>query len=292
MDSCKYLEKNGFEVTYLHVDEYGFVMPEQVRDAIRPDTILITIMTANNEVGTILPIGDIGKVAKEKGIIFHTDAVQAAGHIQLDVNELNVDLLTISAHKFYGPKGIGALYIRKGTKIEKYLHGGAQERNKRATTENTPGIVGLGKALELIDSGSEIENLRLISLRDKMINEILEKVPDAKLNGHPQKRLPGNVNISFQGIEGEALLVSLDYKGIAASSGSACMSGSFDPSYVLLALGVDDELARSSVRFTMGEITTDKEIEYTVQNVVEIVKKLREISPFYKAKEKQACTTK
>lgn len=286
LDSCKYLKEHGYDVTFLPVDEYGRVTPEHVLEVIRPDTILISIMTANNEIGTIEPIAEIGKIAREKKIIFHTDAVQAAGHIELDVKALNADLLTIAAHKFYGPKGVGALYIRKGTKIEKYMHGGAQERNKRATTENTPAIVGMGKALELISAEREEENKRLSKLRDMLIHGILDQISDAKLNGHPTDRLPGNANISFTGIEGEALLVSLDIKGIAASSGSACMSGSFDPSYVLLAIGADEDLARSSARFTLGEKTTEEDIAYTVENTVNIVKKLREISPFYKAKEK------
>lgn len=286
LDSCKYLKEHGYDVTFLPVDKYGRVTPEQVFEAVRPDTILISIMTANNEIGTIEPIAEIGKIAREKKIIFHTDAVQAAGHLELDVKVLNVDLLTMAAHKFYGPKGVGALYIRKGTKIEKYLHGGAQERNKRATTENTPAIVGMGKALELVSAEREEENMRLSKLRDMLIHGILSQIPDARLNGHPTERLPGNANISFPGIEGEALLVSLDMKGIAASSGSACMSGSFDPSYVLLAIGADEDLARSSARFTLGEKTTEEDIAYTIENTVKIVKKLREISPFYKAKEK------
>jgi cysteine desulfurase len=281
MDSCEYLGKNGYEITYLPVDEYGLVTPEQVKEAIRPDTILVSIMTANNEIGTIEPIADIGAVTREKGVLFHTDAVQAAGSIPLDVKQLNADLLSISAHKFYGPRGVGALYIRKGVKIEKFLHGGAQERNKRATTENTPGIVGAGYALELAAEHMQEESGRLVQLRDRLIKAVMADIPHAKLNGHPIKRLPGNANFSFQGIEGEALLVMLDMNGIAGSSGSACMSGSFDPSYVLMATGMKEEQARSSVRLTLGAVNTEADIDYTIDNLKEIVQKLRDISPFY-----------
>ncbi len=282
LDTCRYLEKNGYEVTFLKADRYGLVTPGQVKEAIRDDTILITVMTANNEVGSIMPIREIGKTAREKGVIFHTDAVQAAGHIPLDVKELNADMLTISAHKFYGPKGAGALFIRKGVKIEKYLHGGAQERNRRATTENTPGIAGMGKALELAVEEMPAESARLANLRDKFIKDVMDNIEGVQLNGHPELRLPGNINLSFSGIEGEALLVGLDMKGIAASSGSACMSGSFEPSYVLLALGLNDETARGSVRLTMGASTTEEDMQYTLENLIAIIKKLRDISPFYK----------
>ena len=238
LHTCRYLESDGFEVTYLPVDEYGLVSPEQVEAAIRPDTILISVMFANNEIGTIQPIAEIGRTAREKGVYFHTDAVQAMGNIRINVSELNVDLLSMSSHKFYGPKGAGALYVRKGVKLTSFIHGGAQERGRRASTENVPGIIGMAKALELADRNMEEHNRKLTALRDRTIEEISEKIPFVRLNGHREKRLPGNVNFSFEFIEGESLLLMLDLKGIAASSGSACTSGSLDPSHVLLAIGL------------------------------------------------------
>ncbi|MGN1319413.1 MAG: cysteine desulfurase NifS, partial [Lachnospirales bacterium] len=236
LHTCEYLESKGYEVTYLPVDEYGLVSVEDVKNAIREDTILISIMFANNEIGTIEPIAEIGKLAHENNIIFHTDAVQAVGHIEIDVKAMNIDLLSMSGHKFYGPKGIGALFIKKGIKINPYIHGGAQERRRRAGTENVPGIVGMGLAVELAVKELPEEIKRLEYLRDKLIKGILDKVPYARLNGHPTKRLPGNANISFEFVEGESILLLLDYKGVCASSGSACTSGSLDPSHVLLAI--------------------------------------------------------
>ncbi len=281
LHTCQYLESDGFEVTYLPVDENGLVSPEQVKNAIKPNTILITIMFANNEIGTIQPIAEIGKIAKENNIYFHTDAVQAIGNIPINVNELNVDLLSLSAHKFYGPKGVGALYIRKGVKITTFLHGGAQERGRRASTENVPGIVGLGKAIELATENIEKYNKKLIELRDRTIEEITKKVPFIKLNGDRYKRLPGNVNFSFEFIEGESLLLMLDMKGIAASSGSACTSGSLDPSHVLLAIGLAHEIAHGSLRISFGDENTHEDVDYLMEVLPLIVERLREMSPLY-----------
>ncbi|AUS96534.1 cysteine desulfurase NifS [Clostridium thermosuccinogenes] len=281
LHTCQYLESDGFEVTYLPVDKDGLVTPEQVRDAIKPNTILITIMFANNEIGTIQPIAEIGKIAREKGIYFHTDAVQAVGNIPINVEELNVDLLSLSAHKFYGPKGVGALYIRKGTKINSFIHGGAQERGRRASTESVANIVGMGKAIELATANLEEYNKKLIALRDRTIDEVMKKIPFVKLNGHREKRLPGNVNFSFEFIEGESLLLMLDMKGIAASSGSACTSGSLDPSHVLLAIGLPHEIAHGSLRITFGEENTDEDIDYLMEVLPDIVNRLREMSPLY-----------
>lgn len=281
LHTCQYLESDGFEVTYLQVDENGLVSPEQVRNAIKPNTILITVMFANNEIGTVQPIAEIGKIAKENNIYFHTDAVQAIGNIPINVNELNIDLLSLSAHKFYGPKGVGALYIRKGVKITTFLHGGAQERGRRASTENIPGIVGLGKAIELATNNIEQYNKKLIELRDRTIEEITEKVPFIKLNGDRYKRLPGNVNFSFEFIEGESLLLMLDMKGIAASSGSACTSGSLDPSHVLLAIGLAHEIAHGSLRISFGDENTHEDVDYLMEVLPSIVERLREMSPLY-----------
>jgi cysteine desulfurase len=268
-------------VTYLPVDEYGLVSPEQVEAAIRPDTILISVMFANNEIGTIQPIAEIGRTAREKGVYFHTDAVQAMGNIRINVSELNVDLLSMSSHKFYGPKGAGALYVRKGVKLTSFIHGGAQERGRRASTENVPGIIGMAKALELADRNMEEHNRKLTALRDRTIEEISEKIPFVRLNGHREKRLPGNVNFSFEFIEGESLLLMLDLKGIAASSGSACTSGSLDPSHVLLAIGLPHEIAHGSLRLTFGDGNTDEEIDYLIEVLPGIVQRLREMSPLY-----------
>lgn len=281
LDTCRYLEKEGFKVTYLPVDQYGMVSVKDVEKAITDKTILISVMMANNEIGTIQPIKEIGQIAKEHKVYFHTDAVQAIGSIPIDVNHLNVDLLSLSAHKFYGPNGVGALYIRKGVKIGPYIHGGAQERNKRAGTENLAGIIGLGKAIELAVENMEKNNKKLIGMRDRLIKEIMSKVEYTRLNGHPEKRLPGNVNLSFEFIEGEALLLSLDLKGIAGSSGSACTSGSLDPSHVLLAIGLSHEIAHGSLRLTLGDDNTDQEIDYVIEVLPEIVNRLREMSPLF-----------
>lgn len=281
LHACQYLESDGFEVTYLPVDKNGLVSPKQVQDAIRPDTILITIMFANNEIGTIQPIGEIGKIAREKGIIFHTDAVQALGNVHINVADLNVDLLSLSGHKFYGPKGAGALYIRKGVKITTFMHGGAQERGRRASTENMAGIVGLGKAIELATKNIDENNKKLVELRDRTIEEIAKKIPFVKLNGDRNKRLPGNVNFSFEFIEGESLLLMLDMKGIAASSGSACTSGSLDPSHVLLAIGLPHETAHGSLRITFGNENTHEDVDYLMEVLPMIVNRLREMSPLY-----------
>lgn len=281
LHTCEYLEKEGFEVTYLDVDEYGLVDVNDVKNAIKDNTILITVMYANNEIGTIQPIKEIAGVAKDKGIIMHTDAVQAYGNEIIDVNDLGVDLMSISAHKVYGPKGVGALYIKKGTKIHQLIHGGAQEKRRRAGTENIPGIVGFGKAAEMAYENIEEHINKLIGLRDKLISEIMEKIPYTRLNGHPTKRLAGNVNISFQFIEGESLLLSLDMVGIAASSGSACTSGSLDPSHVLMSIGLDHETAHGSLRLTIGDLTTEEDVDYVIEKLPPIVDRLRQMSPLY-----------
>jgi len=281
LHTCQYLEKEGFKVTYLDVDKYGTVDLEQLKNSITDDTILISIMFANNEIGTIQPIKEIGRIAKEKGIYFHTDAVQAIGHVKIDVDDLNIDLLSMSAHKFYGPKGVGALYIRKGVKIDSLIAGGAQERNRRAGTENVPGIVGMGKAIELAYENLEESNAKLIKLRDRMISKIFDRIDYVRLNGHPTNRLPGNVNVCFEFIEGESLLLSLDMEGIAASSGSACTSGSLEPSHVLLAIGLPHEIAHGSLRLSLGDFNTEEEVDYVVDKLVEIVSRLRAMSPLY-----------
>lgn len=281
LHTCQYLESDGFEVTYLPVDENGLVTPEQVRAAIKPTTILITIMFANNEIGTVQPIAEIGRVAREKGVCFHTDAVQAIGNIHIDVEEMKIDMLSLSSHKFYGPKGIGALYVKKGIKLTSFMHGGAQERGRRASTENVPAIVGLGKAIEIASRDVDSYNSKLVALRDRTISEIQNKIPFVKLNGDRFKRLPGNVNISFEFIEGESLLLMLDMKGIAGSSGSACTSGSLDPSHVLLAIGLPHETAHGSLRLTFGEDNSDADIDYLMDVLPAIVLRLREMSPLY-----------
>lgn len=281
LHTCEYLEKNGYEVTYLEVDEYGMVDPEALRAAIKDTTILITIMFANNEIGTIQPIAEIGAIAKEAGVIFHTDAVQAVGHVPIDVNEMNIDLLSLSGHKLYGPKGIGALYVKKGTKLRAFIHGGAQEKKRRGGTENVPAIVGLGVAVETAVATLEEESARQSELRDYLIEQIKENVPHCKLNGHPTKRLPNNVNYSFEFIEGESLLIMLDMKGIYASSGSACTSGSLDPSHVLLAIGLPHEIAHGSLRVTLGESSTKEDLDYLVESLQAIVARLRDMSPLY-----------
>ncbi|HBC31307.1 MAG TPA: cysteine desulfurase NifS [Clostridiales bacterium] len=281
LHTCQYLEKQGFRVTYLDVDEYGFINLDQLKESIRDDTILISIMFANNEIGTIQPIAEIGKIAKEKGIYFHTDAVQAIGNVKIDVNELNIDLLSLSAHKFYGPKGIGALYIRQGVKIDPLISGGAQERNRRAGTENVPYIVGLGKAIELACENIDEHNEKLTKLRKRLIKGIFDNIDYARLNGDEEKRLPGNANFCFRFIEGESILLSLDMEGIAGSSGSACTSGSLDPSHVLLAIGLPHEIAHGSLRLTLGDFNTEEDVDYVVEKLTEIVARLRAMSPLY-----------
>jgi cysteine desulfurase len=279
LHTCEALEKKGFIITYLPVDEHGMIRLEDLRQAITDQTILISIMFVNNEVGTIQPIEEIGRVAKENGVLFHTDAVQAAGNCAIDVQAMNIDLLSLTAHKFYGPKGIGALYVRKGVRIETLQHGGAQERSVRAGTENVAGIVGLGKAAELAKDELSQHIDQLSKLRDQLIAGIKEKISDVKLNGHPTLRAPGNVNVSIAYIEGESLLLNLDLKGIAASSGSACTSGSLDPSHVLLAMGLSHETAHGSLRLSLGRDNTEAEIEYCLQVLPEIVERLRSMSP-------------
>ncbi|MDT8901037.1 cysteine desulfurase NifS [Anaeroselena agilis] len=281
LHTCEYLEKHGFTVTYLPVDEYGMVSVEELQKAITDKTILISIMMANNEVGTIQPVQEIGRIAREKGIYFHTDAVQAVGNYPINVQEMNIDMLALSGHKFHAPKGIGALYIRKGVRIEAVQHGGGHERNMRAGTENVPGIVGLGKAAEIAKRDMAQKVTYLAKLRDRIINEVMTKVPHVKLNGHPTERLPGNVNFSFLFIEGESLLLNLDLKGIAASSGSACTSGSLDPSHVLLAMGLTHEVAHGSLRVTLGRGNTAEEVEYFLQVLPEIIDRLRAMSPLF-----------
>lgn len=280
LHTVQYLEKKGFDVTYLDVDSQGLVNPKGVENAITEKTALVTIMYANNEIGTIEPIEEIGKICKDKGVLFHTDAVQAVGHVPIDVKKQNIDMLSLSAHKFHGPKGIGALYIRKGVRIETFMEGGAQESGKRAGTENTAEIAALGKAIETACTEIEEKNSKLIKKRDKLISELL-KIERSRLNGHREKRLPGNVNISFEGIEGESLLLLLDMAGICASSGSACTSGSLDPSHVLLAIGLPHEIAHGSLRLSLDESNTDEEIDFVIAEVSKAVKRLRDMSPLW-----------
>ena len=281
LHTCEYLEKQGFEVTYLDVDENGLVHPEEVEKAIRPDTILISVMFANNEIGTIEPIAEIGKIAKEHGVLFHTDAVQAFGHAPIDVEEMNIDMLSASGHKINGPKGIGLMYIRKGLKLGSFIHGGAQERHRRAGTHNVPGIVGFAKAVELASAHLEERIKYETELRDYYIHRVETEIPYAKLNGDRTSRLPNNTNFCFRFIEGESMLILLDQKGICASSGSACTSGSLDPSHVLLAIGLPHEIAHGSLRVTLSEKTTKEEIDYTVDELKKIIERLRSMSPLY-----------
>lgn len=281
LHTCAYLEKRGYEVTYLDVDENGLVDPQKVEEAIRPDTILISVMAANNEIGTLEPIREIGKIAHEHGVLFHTDAVQAFCHVPINVDECHIDMLSASGHKLNGPKGIGFLYIRKGVKIRSFIHGGAQERKRRAGTENVPGIVGLGKAVELAWGSMEKRAAHDTELRDYLISRIEKEIPYCRLNGDRTKRLPNNVNFSFRFVEGESLLIMLDMKGICASSGSACTSGSLDPSHVLLAIGLPHEIAHGSLRMTLGEETTKEDVDYVVDQLKEIVDHLRKMSPLY-----------
>jgi cysteine desulfurase len=281
LHTCEYLEKHGVEVTYVDVDENGIIKLDQLEKAIRPTTILISVMFANNEIGTLQPVKEIGAIAKKHNILFHTDAVQAYGQVEIDVNDLGIDMLSASAHKLNGPKGIGFLYIRKGVKIRSLIHGGAQERQRRAGTENVPGIVGFGKAVEIAIATMKDRIEKEIKLRDLLMKRIMTEVPFVRVNGDKVRRLPNNANLSFQFIEGESLLIMLDMKNICASSGSACTSGSLDPSHVLLAIGLPHEIAHGSLRLTLCEDNTEEEINYTVDQIKEIVDKLRKMSPLY-----------
>jgi cysteine desulfurase len=280
LEPCHYLEKHaGYNVTYMNVDEYGAVEPDKLATAITDKTVLVSIMHANNEVGTISPIEEISKITREKGVYLHTDAVQTIGHIPVDVNDLGVDLLSSSAHKFYGPKGVGFIYIRRGTRMTSYMMGGAQENNRRAGTHNVAGIVGMGKAIELAEKNMQKEAEHLTALRDYLIKGLKENIDDVRLNGHPTKRLPNNVNVCIVGAEGEAILLSLDMEGISSSSGSACTSGTLEPSHVLLGMGVPAEIAHSSLRFTMGRLTTKEDIDYVLSLMPSIASRLRAMSP-------------
>lgn len=281
LHACERLEGRGYSVTYLPADEYGRVSARQVEEAIREDTILVSVMFANNEVGTIMPVAEIGAACRKHNVLFHTDAVQAAGHIPIDVKKMNIDLLTLSAHKFHGPKGVGAIYAKKGVRLPPFIVGGAQERKLRAGTENVAGVVGLGAAIELASADMQSRIARTKALRDKLIKGIPERIADVKLNGHPTERLPGNVNFSIRYIEGEAILLMLDVNGIAASSGSACTSGSLDPSHVLLAMGLSHEVAHGSLRLTLGDETTQEEVDYVLDTLPRIVERLRAMSPLY-----------
>ena len=279
---CEYLEGQGFDVTYLPVDRYGLVDPAEVEAALKEDTILISVMYANNEIGTIEPIQEIGKVAKEHDVLFHTDAVQVIGAVQLDMKQKHkdVDMLSLSSHKFYGPKGIGALFLKEGTQIDNFMHGGGQERGKRAGTENVAGIVGMGKAIELATANIEEHNEIIIKMRDRLLSGVLE-IPNCRLNGHPEKRLPGNLNFSFEFVEGESLLLMLDQMGICSSTGSACSSGSLETSHVLRAIGLPPEIAQGSLRLTLGDANSKEDIDYVLDVLPETVGKLRNMSPFY-----------
>ncbi len=281
LHTCEYLEKRGFEVTYLDVDEFGTVKLDELEKAIRPDTILISIMFANNEIGTIQPVKEIGEIAKAHGILFHTDAVQAYAHVPIDVNEYNIDMMSASGHKLNGPKGVGFLYIRTGVKIRSFIHGGAQERKRRGGTENVPGIVGLGKAAELAMGDMQERAEKEVKLRDHLIGRVMNEIPYARLNGHPVNRLPNNANFAFRFIEGESMLIMLDMEGICGSSGSACTSGSLDPSHVLLAIGLPHEIAHGSLRLTLSEENTEEEIDLVVDHLKAIVQRLRGMSPLY-----------
>ena len=281
LHTCDYLESRGFEITYIDVDENGILKLDELKKAIKKETILISIMFANNEIGTIEPVEEVGKIAKENGILFHTDAVQAVGSVRIDVQAINIDMLSLSAHKFYGPKGIGALYVKQGIKFQKFMNGGHQERNKRAGTENVPAIVGLGEAIEKAYNELDEHTSKIKELRDYYVKEVERRIPYIKINGSMKKRLPGNSNISFRYIEGEGMLLNLDLKGISASSGSACTSGSLDPSHVLLAIGLPHEIAHGSLRITIGKYNTKEEVDYLLDNLEEIVARLRNMSPLY-----------
>lgn len=281
LHTCEFLEKQGFEVTYLNVDENGIIRLEELKKAIRPDTILISIMFANNEIGTIEPIKEIGEIANKHGVLFHTDAVQAFGHVPIDVDEYHIDMLSASGHKLYGPKGIGFLYIRKGIKIRSFIHGGGQERKRRAGTENVPGIVGFGKAVEMAAANMQERTEKERELRDYLMERVMAEVPFTRINGHRKNRLSNNINFAFQFIEGESLLIMLDMKGICGSSGSACTSGSLDPSHVLLSIGLPHEIAHGSLRLTLSAENTKEEMDFVVESIKEIVEKLRSMSPLY-----------
>lgn len=281
LHTCDWLERNGYEVTYLDVDEDGLISLDELEKAIRPDTILITIMFANNEIGTIEPVKEIGAIAKKHDVLFHTDAVQAFAHVPIDVEEMNIDMLSVSGHKFHGPKGIGFLYMRNGLKMGAFIHGGAQERARRAGTHNVPGIVGMAAAAKLMTEHMEEYSKKETEVRDYLISRIEKAIPYVKVNGHREKRLPNNVNVCFRFIEGESLLIMLDQKGICASSGSACTSGSLDPSHVLLAIGLIHEIAHGSLRLTLSEETTKDDADYVVDNLKGIVERLRSMSPLY-----------
>jgi cysteine desulfurase len=281
MNTCEFLAREGYDITYLDVDDQGIISLDALKAAIRPDTILISIMYANNEIGAIQPIKEIGEIARSKGILFHTDAVQAFGHVPIDVEKENIDLLSASGHKIHGPKGIGFLYMKNGVKLPPFIHGGHHERGRRAGTLNVPGIVGIGKAAEIAEKDLAKNTEYVTKLRDRLTKGLLEEVPYTKLNGHPTKRLPGNVNISFRFVEGESLLMLVDEKGISASTGSACASGSLDPSHVLLAIGLPHEIAHGSLRFSISEANTAEEIDYTIKSVKEVVERLRSMSPLY-----------
>jgi cysteine desulfurase len=284
LEPCHYLEKQGFRVTYLSVDGQGLVDPDEVRKAITKETILVSVMHANNEIGTIQPIQEISRIAREAGVYLHVDAVQTAGALDVDVNALGVDLLAVSAHKLYGPKGIGCLYVRKGTRLHSFIHGGAQERKRRAGTENVAGIIGFGKAMELSRLERKERGEHLLPLRDRLIKGILESIPDSYLNGHPTIRLPNNVNVIFKYIEGESICLNLDFLGIAASTGSACSSESLEPSHVLLAIGISPEDAHGSVRFTLGRDNSEEDVDYVLEHLPAVVEKLRSMSPLYPGK--------
>jgi len=283
LEPCKFLKEQGFKVTYLPVDRNGLIDPEDARKAITDETILISVMHANNEIGTIEPISEIGRIAKEKGIYFHTDAVQTTGRIPVNVDELGVDLLAMSAHKLYGPKGVGALYIRRGTRIGSFMHGGSQERGRRASTENVPAIVGFGKAVEIAQKETDGEMKRLVPLRDNLIQGLLERIDQFHLNGHPSQRLPNNVNVSVAFVEGESMGISLDLEGIAASTGSACTSDALEASHVLLAIGLPGELAQGSLRFSLGRDTTEEGIDRVLEVFPRIVARLRSMSPLLRS---------
>jgi cysteine desulfurase len=287
LNTCKYLEKEGFTVTYLPVDRYGMVDPADLEKAITEKTILISVMFANNEIGTIEPIVELGAIARKHKVYFHTDAVQVIGSIPINVNQQNIDMLSLSAHKFYGPKGIGALYIRKGVKIDNLIHGGGQERKRRAGTENIAGIVGLGKAIELATADIDGHSRRIREMRDRLLEGILTKIPGTYLNGHKEKRLPGNINVSFEFIEGESMLLWLDEDGICASTGSACTSGSLEPSYVLLATGLPVEISHGSLRLTLGDINTEQDVNFVLEVLPKVVSRLRDMSPLYQKSGKE-----
>jgi len=287
LHTTQYLEKQGFEVTYLPVDQYGFISPADLENAITDRTILISIMYANNEIGTIEPVTELGAVARKHHIPFHTDAVQVIGSVPVDVKAQNIDLLSLSAHKFYGPKGVGALYIKKGIKIDNLIHGGGQERRRRAGTENIAGIVGLGKAIEMATTDISGHTSRIRVMRDRLLAGIFEKIPNAHLNGHPERRLPGNINVSFEFIEGESMLLWLDDEGICASTGSACTSGSLEPSHVLLATGLPVEISHGSLRLTLGAINTEADVDYVLDVLPKVVNRLREMSPLYQQKDRK-----